>query len=429
MTHFAVVAPPFHSHLRAMEAIAAQLIGRGHRVTFVQQADVAQTLRHPQVGFAQVGAGSHPPGSLAAIVNRAARPGGPWGIRRVIADMAEATEMYCRDAPALLRSIGAEALLVDQMEPAGGLLAEHLGLPFVSVACALPVNREALVPLPVMPWRYRATPWGEQLNLHSSNVYDRAMQPHARVIVRYAAAFGLPPRQRLDQCLSPMLQLSQTTPGFDFPRTALPAHFHGVGPLRSSLADEPALDVSVSHGRPFVFASLGTLQGDRFALFERIAEAARELDVQLLIAHCGRLGSAQESRLLKAGAAWVTDFAPQRAVLARADALITHAGLNTVLDALEAGVPSLALPIAFDQPGVAARVVHAGVGLKLDPRLASRRRIVVALRRLLREPGFSQRAGSLGSEVRAAGGAPRAAELIEAALAVESLPVRRPEHG
>lgn len=429
MTHFAVIGPAFHSHMRAMEAVAGELLRRGHRVTVVQQADVAAMLRDPRLGFAQVGAGSHPPGSLQAVIDRAARPGGPWGIRRVIADMASATDMYCREAPAVLRAIGADCIIADQMEPAGGLVAEYLGLPLVSVACALPVNREALVPLPVMPWRYRPTPWGEQLNLHSSGVYDRAMQAHARVIARHAAAFGLPPRQRLDECLSPLLQLSQTTPGFDFPRNALPEHFHGIGPLRSTLAGEPPMDIPVAPGRPFLFASLGTLQGDRFGLFRRIAAACRELDVQLLIAHCGRLNASQERRLLEAGASWVTDFAPQRAVLARADVVITHAGLNTVLDALEAGVPSLALPIAFDQPGVAARVVHTGVGLKLDPRLASRRRIVQRLRRLLREPGFAQRARVLGDEVHAAGGAVRAAQLIEAALDAEALGLQRAEHG
>ncbi|WP_313085815.1 glycosyltransferase [Pseudomonas sp.] len=429
MSHFAVIVPPFHSHLRALEALATVLRDSGHRVTFVQQADAAAGLAQPEQGFAVVGAASHPPGSLKRVVDRAARPGGPWGIRRVIADMAAATAMFCRDGPAVLRSLGVDALLVDQMEPAGGLLADYLGLPFVSVACALPVNREPLVPLPVMPWRYRATPWGEQLNLHSSRVYDRAMRPHAEVIARYAAAFGLPTRQRLDQCLSPLLQLSQTTPRFDFPRQYWPAHAYGVGALRTELAAEPALDLPVAGDQPFVFASLGTLQGDRFRLFQRIARACQTLDAQLLIAHCGRLDASQERRLQQAGARWVTDFAPQRAVLARADVLVTHAGLNTLLDALEAGVPSLALPIAFDQPGVAARVLHRGVGLRLDPRLASRGRIVRALRRLLDEASFARRAGVLGEELRAAGGASRAARLIERALGIESPVVAGRAHG
>ena len=73
----------------------------------------------------------------------------------------------------------------------------------------------------------------------------------------------------------------------------------------------------------------------------------------------------------------------------------------------------LALPIAFDQPGVAARIEHAGVGLRLLPALASPR-VSPALRRLLDEASF-RRAAALGEEVRQAGGAARAAELIESA--------------
>ena len=46
-------------------------------------------------------------------------------------------------------------------------------------------------------------------------------------------------------------------------------------------------------GTPFVFASLGTLQGGRFSLFQRIARACRAEGVQLLIAHCDRLDAAQ----------------------------------------------------------------------------------------------------------------------------------------
>ncbi|TLX62596.1 glycosyltransferase [Stutzerimonas nosocomialis] len=416
MTHFAVIAPPFHSHLRALEAISCELIGRGHRLTFVQQADVRAALSHPGLQFAAVGAASHPPGSMRAIISRAANPGGPWGLKRVIADLATATDMLCREAPLVLSSLGVEAVIADQMEPAGALVAESLGLPYVSVACALPFNREPRVPLPVMPWRYQATPWGEQLNLHSARVYDWMMRPHGDVIAAHAEAFGLAPRQTLSECLSPLLQISQTPSGFDFPRQALPDHVHAVGPLRLPLRDEPPLNVPIEARRPFVFASLGTLQGHRFGLFQRIARACRELDVQLLLAHCGGLDGRQEQRLYQDGATWVTDFAPQRAVLANAQAVITHAGLNTVLDALEAGVPVLALPIAFDQPGVAARVEYTGVGLRLNHRLARGRSLCSALSRLLGEPGFRERAGALGRDVRLSGGAPRAADLIEAAV-------------
>jgi len=84
-----------------------------------------------------------------------------------------------------------------------------------------------------------------------------------------------------------------------------------------------------------------------------------------------------------------------------------------VMDALAAGVPMLAVPIAFDQPGVAARVLHAGAGLRLFPQLASRSGIGRALRQLLDEPRFAANAARVGASLAQAGGVERAADIIE----------------
>jgi zeaxanthin glucosyltransferase len=415
MPHFTVIAPPFTSHVRALEALASGLLDGGHRVSWIHQADVQPLLSDHRIEFRPVGAATHGAGSLARIVERAASPGGPLGLRRVIADVASATDMLCREAPALLHALNTEVVIADQMEAAGGLLAQGLGLACISVACALPVNRDSRIPLPVMPWAYAQDPRGEQLNEGSARVYDWLMRPHARVIARHARAWGLAPRATLAECLSPLAQISQTTASFDFARSPLPVPFHHVGPLRQPMRREPALDLPIDKGRPFVFASLGTLQGGRFGLFRRIAQACKALDVQLLLAHCDRLDASQAAALQRAGATWVTGFAPQRAALARADAAVSHAGLNTVLDALAAGTPVLALPIAFDQPGVAARLVHAGAGLRLLPALASTASIQKALKRLLEEPSFAQRAKALGADVGQSGGVALAVEIIEAA--------------
>ena len=39
-----------------------------------------------------------------------------------------------------------DALLVDQMEPAGGAVADHLGIPFITVCNALAINRDPIAP-------------------------------------------------------------------------------------------------------------------------------------------------------------------------------------------------------------------------------------------------------------------------------------------
>ena len=42
--------------------------------------------------------------------------------------------------------------------------------------------------------------------------------------------------------------------------------------------------------------------------------------------------------------------APQLELLKRASVCITHAGLNTALEALAQGVPQVAVPVSLDQP-------------------------------------------------------------------------------
>jgi zeaxanthin glucosyltransferase len=417
VAHFGVIAPAFLSHFTTLGALAGALVDRGHKVTFIHRPDAAMFVRDPRIGFYAVGTDTHPPGSLAASMRLAANPGGPLGVSRVIRDMARSTTMLCEALPAAVERLRIDALLADQMEAAGGLVAEALGLPFVSIACALPVNREPGIPLPVMPFGPGTDAKSLKIVEESTRVYDWMMRPHRRAVEAQARRLGVPVRGMLHEFLSPRAQISQTVEAFEFPRRALPPHFHHVGPLRP-VTDRPDTRTlpAIAADRPFVFASLGTMQGGRFGLFLRIATACRAAGVQLLLAHCGGLGKRHEAALSKAGATWITDFAPQQAALARADAVISHAGWNTVMDAVAAQTPMLALPIAFDHPGGAARMRHAGVGIQASARFTSAGRLARHLVRLLDDPGFAQRLAPLAAKVAQAGGTARAADIVEAAL-------------
>ena len=415
MGHFAVVTPPFYSHVRALEALSQQLIARGHQITFVQQVDACTLLHDKRIAFYAVGEDSHPPGSLTRTLARAARPSGA-GILPMIADLARTTAMLCRTLPAALETLAVDGVIVDQMEPSGALVAEMLGIPFVSVACALPINRDDTIPLPVMPFRYATDPRSQKIYRTSTQIYDLLMRRQGRVIARYASAFGLGERHGSHDCLSALAQISQTIDGFDFPRR-LPACFHAVGPLRP-----PQIAPSAANARrPLIFASLGTLQGQRYRLFQTIARACKQVDVPLLIAHCGGLNPGQVTGLTDDGVS-VTDFADQPAVLRQAQVVITHGGLNTVMDAIASATPVLAIPLAFDQPGVAARVEYSGIGRRAS-RHASHRVLAEHLDELLTNPGWGQRLTALQPVLRHAGGAVRAALIVEQAL-VTRRPVR-----
>ena len=413
MGHFAVIAPPLYSHFHALQALSQTLLARGHRITFIQQTDARSLLSDERIQFVAVGENTHPAGALAPVLQRLAAPSG-LSLFRVIGDIAASTDMLCRALPALLKSLQVDGVIADQMEAAGGLVAQALGLPFVSVACALPVNREAGIPLPVMPFRFAQDEKALQRFQASSDIYDRLMQRHSTVIANHARQFGLAPRSGLHECLSPLAQISQLVPAFDLPRQQLPPCFHYVGPLHAqgavtSAAPWPELR------QPVVYASLGTLQGRRFRLFKHLAQACRNQALSLVIAHCGGLSAEQAHQLELAGAAWVTDFVDQRAALQHARLFITHAGLNSALEALECGTPMLALPIAFDQPGVAARIEWHGVGRRAS-RFSRVHQLETHVQQLLHDDRYQLRMSAMQAQLRRAGGCARAADIVEQAL-------------
>lgn len=404
MTHFALFCPPFYSHIRVLEALAAALGRRGHRATFVLNAGGRRLVAAPGLPVEEV-AGRL---DLDAVIRRAARPNGVFGVLRTVSDMAALTDALCAEAPAILGRIGADAVIGDQMEAAAGLVAEHLGLPFVSVAGALPINSAPGVPPPFLGWPFDPSAEGLKRNAGGERVANLLLRKQRRTVEAWSERFGIGHRASLEDCLSPRLQIVQTVPSFDYPRPPL-AGYVPVGPIRRAEAAERPLPFTPDPAKPLVFASLGTLQGHRIKIFRTIAEACRGLDVELLIAHCGGLSDSQARSL---GAAFVTGFAPQEAVLAKASLCITHGGVNTVMDALLAGVPLLAIPIAFDQKGVAARIVHNRVGKSLSRRFLRPGAVRSAVAELLGDPGFRKRAAAIGRDIAASGGLEAAADLI-----------------
>ncbi len=262
----------------------------------------------------------------------------------------------------------------------------------------------------------------------STRVYDWMMTPHRRAIEAETRRLGIPVRGALHECLSPLAQISQTVAAFEFPRKQLPPGFHHVGPLRAASHQAPARIEAlpaIDPDRPFIFASLGTLQGHRFDLFKRIAKACRQLDAQLLIAHCGGLDARQAAALEAHRRTWVCAFAPQEAALARADAVVSHAGLNTAMDA----VAAIRRSWRCRSPSTsrAWRRASATRAWACPPRraLRARRSWRSKLRRLFDEPGFKGRCAWLADSVRQAGGSARAASIVEHALSVDA---RSPAH-
>jgi len=136
------------------------------------------------------------------------------------------------------------------------------------------------------------------------------------------------------------------------------------------------------------------------------------------------LGGGQDPALLGdlPGDPVVVGYAPQLELIRRSALTISHGGLNTALESLAWGVPMVVLPVTYDQPGVGARVEWSGVGRSIPVGRLTVDRLRDAVRLVLGDPAYRERAGRLRSSIEAADGLNRAADLIEGAFAGRTVP-------
>nr|WP_309740368.1 MULTISPECIES: nucleotide disphospho-sugar-binding domain-containing protein [unclassified Chamaesiphon] len=135
------------------------------------------------------------------------------------------------------------------------------------------------------------------------------------------------------------------------------------------------------------------------------------VDAQLVIALGG--GSNPASLPDLPGSPLVVGYAPQLELLQKAALTITHAGMNTALESLSNGVPMVAIPIANDQPGVAARIAWTGTGEVITLGKLTSSRLRTAVKKVLKEDYYKQNAVRLQAAIRRAGGVSRAADIVE----------------
>lgn len=414
MTHFGIISPPVPGHIHPFAALGRELMSRGHRVTYLQMIDLEEKIRSEGLDFEALGSTDHPRGSLPASLAALGKLKGLPALRFTVQAVARTTVMVCRDAPDAIRRLKIDALLVDQMEPGGGAVADHVGIPFITICNALALNRDPIAPPPFSPWSYRRSRWAAARNTIGYTISDWLTKPITRVVAEYRAQWKLPPLESPDDSFSKIAQICQMPREFDFPRVALPDHFHYVGPLRRPQPRTIAFPWERLDGRPIVYASLGTLQGSREAVFRCFADACTELDVQLVISHGGGLTDAQASNL--PGSPLVVRYAPQEELLARAHLTLTHAGLNTVLDSLTHGVPMVAVPLTYEQPAIARRIEWHQCGASLSHSELNVRRLRSRLIDVMNDPRYRDAAAHMRAAISTAGGVERATVVAETAL-------------
>ncbi len=417
MAHFGILFPPTQGHIKPFLALAQMLMNRGHRFTVFGILDLHAAVERAGVGFWPVGETAFPLGSAYAFQQAMIQYGGldamlHWNNHNV--RMAQTLAPQLLDVLSLANLDG---LLIDQIDVLGASIADVLDIPFMTVCVGQPFLWEPGIPPTFVDFEYSPSEYSEAMYRMMMKRILSDFAPVITCIQDFRQRHGLLPYDPTS-CLypvSPLGQVAQLPVFLDLPRRDRPATFHYTGLFAHPAEDSTTFPYDRLDGRPLVYASLGTLVNGKRALLQSIAEACATMNLQAVMPICEG-GDLREFKGLP-GNPVVVNFAPQRDILQRADLLITHAGLNTVLEGIEAGVPMVAIPISLDQPGTATRLKWVGLGEVVSFRRANTTSILAAMQTVYNEPRYRDQVRVCQQQLARINGAELAADHIEAAFA------------
>ena len=412
MTHFGIICPAATGHLNTMIPLGSELLRRGHRVTVFCLPDAKDRTLASGLEFQPLGEDEFPAGSMAEGFAQMGKLSGLTAFRYTIKLITQVSDILLSQAPAIIKKAGVEALLVDQVSPEGGTIADFLNIPFVTVCSALMVNRDPNIPPFCTSWQYNPTLANRLRNQVSYQLLNLAVKPIIEVIAEYRSQWKLPLHSHPNDGYSQLAQLSQHPAEFEFPRQNLPPHFHFTGPYHNRKTRKPvSFPFEQLTDKPLIYASMGTVQNRLLEVFQTIASACEGLDAQLVISLGG--GATPESLPKLPGNPIVVGYAPQLELLQKATLTITHAGMNTTLESLSNGVPMVAIPVMNDGQGVAARIAYTGVGEVVSLKELSVTKLRSAIEKVLTQESYKQRAIEMQEAIVRSGGVKKAADIIE----------------
>jgi UDP:flavonoid glycosyltransferase YjiC (YdhE family) len=173
---------------------------------------------------------------------------------------------------------------------------------------------------------------------------------------------------------------------------------------------------------PVVHVTQGTVaDADLAALVLPTIHALADEDV-LVVAGTGRHDPTTLGPL--PANARVAPFVPHGWLLPHTAVMVTNGGFGGVQVALANGVPLVVAGATEDKPEVAARVAWAGVGVNLATNTPTAAQIREAVRQVLREGTYAERAAAMRDVYAKLDAGRESATLIEA-LADTRLPVTR----
>jgi MGT family glycosyltransferase len=388
---------PAYGHVNPSLPLVAELVQRGHRVIFVDTEAFRSTVE-------TLGAEFQP---YIAINDDffdgldGSRP------QKVVCALMVAAEALVPEMLELAQRVQPDYLIYDTACPWGQLAARILKLPAVVSMSLMPIGAPPLSALlkPDMlttafsilltdldkgiEANQRSRALGKKYNVSPVGPME-FFNAWGDIVISYASAYFQPYAD------------------------TVPKTVRFVGRVLTDAPADPSFSFERVGGRRLIYVSLGTINNDQINFFKLCIETFAGSDDFIMIS-TGKRISPDAFGTLPDNIA-VYSWVPQLDVLRRAALFVTHSGLGSVHDGLYFGVPMLLVPQQGEQIFIAHRVVELGAGLMLKKTQVTADALRTNATRLLSESRFKTEAVRVGDTFRAAGGAAKGVDEIEAFL-------------
>ncbi|HET8868742.1 MAG TPA: glycosyltransferase [Agrococcus sp.] len=406
MALIAAYTSPAIAHVFPFAGVLLELQRRGHRIRLRTLASEVDRMR--MLGFDA--------DAIDPEIDRIEFD--DWRARRPLESLLRLSELYCArgaldgpDLQALIDDESPDLVLTDVNTWGAAAVAERSGLPWVAISPYTPVLRSRGWP-PFGPGLSPARgPVGRLRDAAvARTVLDaatRAAMPHINAL--RASVAGLPPSADFDEVLRRAPQtLVTTAEPLEYAHTDWEPHMRMVGPTTWEPPTAPPRWLDEIDGPIVLVTTSSDFQGDTDIVRVALQALAHEpVTVIATMPGDAKLGFEPPAN------ARVTGFLPHGPVLDRAICAITHGGMGVTQKALARRVPVVVVPWGRDQFEVAARVEHARAGVRVPRQRLTPERVRDAVRRAR---GMRTGVEAVAAGLEAAGGARRAADLIEERL-------------
>lgn len=383
MAHLAMIGVKAVSHVLPSLAVIAELVARGHRVTYANDPEFAERIVETGAEF---------------VPFESRLPFGDWP-----QDPIAAAEVFLDDAMRVLPQVRAfydhdpaDLYLGDIGSYAGRVVAESQGRPFTQFSPTFVAwhgyEQEVGAALKALPgaeaYQEKFAAWLAECGATTTDPDDFSGRP-TRSIALIPRAMQ-PNADRVDE-----------------------ERVTFVGPCFGTRAD--AEWRRPDNTRRIALVSLGSQFTRQPGFYRRCAEAFGALSDWHLVLQIGRLTDPGELGDLPPNVE-IHSWVPQLSILRQAELFITHAGMGGCGEGLLTGTPMIAVPQGVDQFMNADRLVELGVARRLDTDAATVDALRTAITTLPCDPTVARRCAELRAAAEAEGGTHRAATLVEAEL-------------